>query len=73
MEDNAVLIGRIERRALAAWLLDEGFERPQTVHPQVWSQLHAEVAMLDFNLLGELCDTLTPRVLDEIRWPELKG
>ena len=71
MEENAVLINRTERRALAAWLLDEEFERPQTVHPQIWRELlHAEIAMLDFVLLGELCDVLTPRVLDIIRWPE---
>ena len=71
MEQNAVVIPRTSRRALAAWLQDEHFERPMNIHPQIWrGLLHAEIAMLDYVLLGELCDVLSPAVLDVIRWPD---
>ncbi len=72
--DNSVLIPEASRRALAGWLLDEAFERPKNIHPKIWRDLlHAEIAMLDFTILGELCDVLTPKVLDVIRWPELRA
>ena len=68
---DSIIICRTERRALAAWLADEKFERPQTVPPQVWRQLmHAEMASIPFGILGELVDVLSPTVLEIIRWPE---
>ena len=71
MNDNAIVIPRTSRRALAAWLQDNAFERPRTIHPEIWrGLLHAEIAMLDFPLLGELCDVLSSQVLDVIRWPD---
>lgn len=72
--ENSVLVPRNARKALATWLADEEFERPQTVHPEVWRQLlHAECACLDYVLLGELVDVLSPTVLDLIRWPAKRG
>ena len=72
--NNSVLIPRGARQALAAWLIDEQFERPQNIHKQVWRQLlHAECVCLDFTLLGELCDVLSPTVLEVIRWPKAKA
>lgn len=68
---EAVVIPQDARRALAAYLLDQKYERPQTIHPQIWrGLLHAEIALLDYPLLGELVDVLSPQVLDVIRWPE---
>ena len=74
MQENSILIPRTSRRALAAWLQDEGFERPQNIHPKIWRDLlHAEIVMLDFTLLGELCDVLSPAILDVIRWPNARN
>lgn len=74
MQENSILIPRNSRRALAAWLQDEGFERPRTIHPQIWRMLiHAEMASIPFGILGELVDVLSPQVLDILRWPNARN
>jgi hypothetical protein len=74
MDNGAVVVDRQARQALAAWLLDNKFERPQTIPKQIWRGLIcAELACLDFKLLGEICDTLGSTVLEVIRWPDARN
>ena len=65
---SQLLLDHRSRGILAIWL--HKFERPQNISRERWHKyLHAESASLPFGDLAEICDVISPSVLDALQWP----